>query len=51
VPTGLITIVVLAAAIRAVVRRAPPQGAAIFAIITNTLALTLIVYGILEAIP
>jgi hypothetical protein len=51
VPTGLVTIVFLAAAIRAVARRDPSRGAAIFAIVTNALALGLILYGILDTIP
>jgi hypothetical protein len=49
VPTGIITVVCLIAAVRAVVRRPPRRGVAIFAVVANASALGLILYGILAA--
>ena len=49
VPTGLISIVLLAAAVRGAAKRLPPRGTAIFAVLANGFALAFILYGIFTA--
>ena len=49
IPTGVITLVLLAAAIRAVAKRLPPRGVAVFALVMSALALAVILYGIVTA--